>query len=97
LTEHECRAHGADELVEAEALRARRVVYLSAEAAARGPDSFWAAVERAVERFACEWAFLRPTGFAANTLMWADEMRPRVAAPLHTSSCSRVQPRAERW
>jgi uncharacterized protein YbjT (DUF2867 family) len=67
-------ADGADEVVEALARRTQRVVYLSAEAAARRPDSFWAVVERAVERFAPEWTFLRPTGFAANTLMWADQI-----------------------
>ncbi len=68
-------ADAADEVVEVLARRARRVVYLSAEAAAHRPESFWAVVERAVERFACEWTFLRPTGFAANTLMWADQIR----------------------
>jgi uncharacterized protein YbjT (DUF2867 family) len=68
-------ADGAEEIVEALACRAQRVVYLSAEAAGRRPDSFWAVVERAVERFAREWVVLRPTGFAANTLMWADQIR----------------------
>jgi uncharacterized protein YbjT (DUF2867 family) len=56
---------------------ARRVVYLSAEAAGNRPDSFWARVEDAIERSAAEWTFLRPTGFAANTLMWADQIRDR--------------------
>jgi uncharacterized protein YbjT (DUF2867 family) len=65
----------AGELVEALASQAARIVYLSAEAAARRPDSFWAAVEQEVERSADEWTFLRPTGFAANTLMWADQIR----------------------
>jgi uncharacterized protein YbjT (DUF2867 family) len=68
-------AHGADEVVDTLARRTRRIVYLSAEAAARRPDSFWALVERAIERSATEWTFLRPTGFAANTLMWADQIR----------------------
>jgi uncharacterized protein YbjT (DUF2867 family) len=66
---------GADEVVDTLARHARRIVYLSAEAAARRPDSFWALVERAIERAAAEWTFLRPTGFAANTLMWADQIR----------------------
>ncbi len=66
---------GADEVVDILAMRARRIVYLSAEAAAKRPDSFWARVEQAIERTATEWTFLRPTGFAANTLMWADQIR----------------------
>jgi uncharacterized protein YbjT (DUF2867 family) len=66
---------GAAEVVETLASRVPRVVYLSAEAAARRPDSFWAVVEDAVERSTTEWTFLRPTGFAANTLMWADQIR----------------------
>lgn len=53
----------------------RRIVYLSAEAVGRRPDSFWAAVERAVERSTGDWTCLRPTGFAANTLLWADQIR----------------------
>jgi uncharacterized protein YbjT (DUF2867 family) len=68
-------ADGADEVVEVLARGAPRVVYLSAEAADHRPDSSWAVVERAVERFAREWSFLRPTGFAANTVMWADQVR----------------------
>jgi uncharacterized protein YbjT (DUF2867 family) len=68
-------ADGAGEVVDTLASHARRIVYLSAEAAARRPDSFWAGVERAIERAATEWTFLRPTGFAANTLMWADQIR----------------------
>jgi len=68
-------ADGADEIVDMLASRARRIVYLSAEAAGKRPDSFWARVERAIERSAADWTFLRPTGFAANTLMWADQIR----------------------
>jgi uncharacterized protein YbjT (DUF2867 family) len=68
-------ADGAAEAVGALASSAGRIVYLSAEAAARRPDSFWALVERAVERDARDWTFLRSTGFAANALMWADQIR----------------------
>jgi len=50
-------------------------VYLSAQAAADQPGSFWALVERAIEDSGVGWTFLRPTGFAANTLMWADQIR----------------------
>jgi uncharacterized protein YbjT (DUF2867 family) len=66
---------GAAELVDTLAKHTGRIVYLSAEAAARRPDSFWAAIEQAVERTPAEWTLLRPTGFAANTLMWADQIR----------------------
>jgi uncharacterized protein YbjT (DUF2867 family) len=52
-----------------------RIVYLSAQPADDQPDSFWALVERAVEESGVDWTFLRPTGFAANTLMWADQIR----------------------
>jgi uncharacterized protein YbjT (DUF2867 family) len=53
----------------------RRVVYLSAEAAARRPDAFWAQLERLVAQFAARWTVLRPIGFAKNTLMWAEQIR----------------------
>lgn len=66
---------GAAPVVDMLARDARRIVYLSAEAAGRRPESSWRAVERAVEHAAGEWTFLRPTGFAANTLMWADQIR----------------------
>jgi uncharacterized protein YbjT (DUF2867 family) len=52
-----------------------RIVYLSAHAAAGRPDSFWAQVEHLVEASAAEWTFLRPAGFAANALIWADQIR----------------------
>lgn len=57
------------------ARHAARVVYLSAQAAAGRPDSFWAVMERLIEGSGVAWTFLRPTGFAANTLMWADQVR----------------------
>src|SRR3954470_11470258 len=66
---------GAVPVVHMLARPARRIVYLSAEAAGRRPESSWRAVEGAVEHAAGEWTFLRPTGFAANTLMWADQIR----------------------
>src|SRR4051794_32420832 len=68
-------ADGVDEAVDLLARHPRRVVYLSAEAAAKRPDSFWPRVEGAIERSGTEWTFLRPTDFAANTLMWADQIR----------------------
>ena len=68
-------AEGVDEVVPTLAARARRIVYLSAEAARKRPDAFWALVERAIERSGTEWTFLEPTGFAANTLGWAEQIR----------------------
>jgi uncharacterized protein YbjT (DUF2867 family) len=62
-------------LVETLARHVSRIVYLSAEAAAGRPDSFWATMERLIEASGAHWTFLRPTGFAANTLMWADQIR----------------------
>ncbi len=52
-----------------------RVVYLSAQAAGERPESFWAVVERAIEDSGADWTFLRPTGFASNTLLWSDQIR----------------------
>jgi uncharacterized protein YbjT (DUF2867 family) len=52
-----------------------RVVYLSAQPAAERPESFWALVERAIEQSGADWTFLRPTGFASNTLLWSGQIR----------------------
>ncbi len=61
--------------VEVLARHVPRVVYLSAQAAGERPDSFWATIERLIEHSGVAWTFLRPTGFAVNTLMWADQIR----------------------
>jgi uncharacterized protein YbjT (DUF2867 family) len=65
----------APTVVEAITQRVQRVVYLSADAATDNPDRFWARLERLIERSAGEFTFLRPTGFAKNTLMWASQIR----------------------
>ena len=65
----------APKVAEVTARHAGRIVYLSAQAAADQPGSFWALVERAIEESGAAWTFLRPTGFAANTLLWADQIR----------------------
>jgi uncharacterized protein YbjT (DUF2867 family) len=65
----------APTVIEAITQRVRRVVYLSADAATDNPDRFWARVERLIEGSAGEFTFLRPTGFAKNTLMWAPQIR----------------------
>ncbi len=66
---------GATDAVEAIAHHTRRIVYLSAQAAEGQPDAFWAVLERLIDASGVGWTFLRPTGFAANTRMWADQIR----------------------
>lgn len=75
FTSPEAAADIAPGVVAVIAEQARRVVYLSADAAARRPEAFWARLERLIEQSAAEWTFLRPTGFAKNTLMWAEQIR----------------------
>ncbi|HEX6500097.1 MAG TPA: NAD(P)H-binding protein [Micromonosporaceae bacterium] len=55
--------------------RPRRIVYLSATPAADEPGSFWARVEQAIRDSGAPHTFLRPSGFAKNVLMWADQIR----------------------
>jgi uncharacterized protein YbjT (DUF2867 family) len=75
FTSPEMTAGLAPKVAEIAARHAGRIVYLSAQAAADQPGSFWALVERAIEESGASWTFLRPTGFAANTVMWADQIR----------------------
>jgi uncharacterized protein YbjT (DUF2867 family) len=75
-------AAAAGPLVEAVARRARRIVYLSAAAVRDDgdpePRGVWGGVERLIEGSGLAWTFLRPTGFATNTLMWAPQVRTGV-------------------
>jgi uncharacterized protein YbjT (DUF2867 family) len=75
FTSPEMTADLAPRVAQIAARHVARIVYLSAQAAADQPGSFWALAERAIEDSGASWAFLRPTGFAANTLMWADQIR----------------------
>ncbi|MEU5216357.1 NAD(P)H-binding protein [Streptomyces sp. NPDC020807] len=86
-------SEGAADVVDAIGKHARRVVYLSsagvadvAEGDAPGEaiTRFHTDLERLVEASGLEWTALRPTGFAGNTLGWADELRATgvVRAPL---------------
>ncbi|MBB2914616.1 uncharacterized protein YbjT (DUF2867 family) [Streptosporangium becharense] len=68
-------AERAAPIVELVAEHARRIVYLSAMSAA---SMFHGEIERLVEESGLEWTFLRPGGFAVNTLMWADQIREGV-------------------
>jgi uncharacterized protein YbjT (DUF2867 family) len=71
--------HAAPEVIAAIAKQARRVVYVSANGvtadAAAGILGSHAMMERLIEDSGVEWTFLRPTGFAANTLGWAPQIR----------------------
>lgn len=75
FTSTEATADLAPMVVEVIASHVPSIVYLSAQAAAEQPDSFWAAVERLIEASGVKWTFLQPVGFAANTLIWADQIR----------------------
>jgi uncharacterized protein YbjT (DUF2867 family) len=75
FTSPEVAADAGARLVELLSRHAARFVYLSAQAADGRSDSFWATMERLIEGCGAAWTFLRPTGFAANTLMWADQIR----------------------
>lgn len=66
-------ADGIDDVVDVIAQHARRVVYVSALSAEHG--GVWREVEDAIRRTDLEWTFLRPGGFATNTLEWAPAIR----------------------
>ncbi|MFC0544792.1 NAD(P)H-binding protein [Kutzneria chonburiensis] len=71
--------HAAPEVVATIAKQTRRVVYLSANGVSadttEGILGSHAMMERLIEDSGLEWTFLRPTGFAANTLGWAPGVR----------------------
>jgi uncharacterized protein YbjT (DUF2867 family) len=75
FTSPEVTAELAPRAAKLAARHVERVVYLSAQPAGERPGSFWALAERAIEESGVAWTFLRPTGFASNTLMWADQIR----------------------
>ena len=75
FTSPEVTAALAPQVAKIAARYVARVVYLSAQPAGERPGSFWALAERAIEDSGVPWTFLRPTGFASNTLMWADQIR----------------------
>jgi uncharacterized protein YbjT (DUF2867 family) len=75
FTSAELTATLAPQVAKLAARHVTRIVYLSAQPAAERPGSFWALTERAIEDSGAAWTFLRPVGFASNTLMWADQIR----------------------
>ena len=71
-------SEGAAPIVDAITRSARRVVYLSSMTVLDGEDQpgvVWAEIEDVIERPGLEWTFLRPGGFATNTLVWAPQIR----------------------
>lgn len=72
-------AEGAPAVVDVIAEHARRVVYVSAlsvrDSASPEENGVWGQVEAAIRRTGLEWTFLRPGGFATNTLEWAQAIR----------------------
>ena len=74
--------HAAPAALDAIARRARHIVYLSAMGVPDDPGqetgaiiASHARIERLIERSGMAWTVLRPAGFAANTLMWAPQIR----------------------
>jgi uncharacterized protein YbjT (DUF2867 family) len=68
---------GAPAVLDAIERETRRLVYLSS-AGGQQPDPvglFHADMERLIEQSGLEWTFLRPSGFATNTRMWAGQIR----------------------
>ncbi|MFD3687557.1 SDR family oxidoreductase [Nocardiopsis sp. NPDC058631] len=69
---------GVEETVAAIARHTSRIVYLSASGVHDDrpveENGVWGRVEAAVRAATDEWTFLRVTGLATNTLMWADQV-----------------------
>jgi len=75
-------AEAAPAALEAITRHARHLVYLSSmgvrDDRAQQADTinaFHADLERLIKQTGLEWTFLRPSGFATNTLMWAEQIR----------------------
>ncbi|SEG74902.1 Uncharacterized conserved protein YbjT, contains NAD(P)-binding and DUF2867 domains [Nonomuraea solani] len=68
----------AGELITTIAKHARRVVYLSAHVPDEGDSTHYQQIEGLIRHSGLGWTFLRPGGFAANTLGWADQIRQGV-------------------
>lgn len=75
-------AKAASDVVAAIEDHASRIVYLSSMSVRDGVDrqtdpisAFHAEIERLISRSRLQWTFLRPSGFATNTLVWAPQIR----------------------
>lgn len=75
-------AEGAAAFLDVARKQVRRIVFLSSFAVAddegRTAPMFHHDIERLIEQSGLEWTFVRPGGFASNTLMWADQIRDGV-------------------
>ena len=76
---------------------ARRIVFLSSlgirDDLAQQPDpinAFHADIERLIEQSGLEWTFLRPGGFATNTLWWAPQIRAEGVVRWAYGACARA-------
>ncbi|MCG5215562.1 NAD(P)H-binding protein [Streptosporangium soli] len=74
--------HAASASLAVIAQHARRIVYLSAHGVPDDPEEqaesiigSHAMIERLIQASGMVWTFLRPGGFATNTLMWAPEIQ----------------------
>jgi uncharacterized protein YbjT (DUF2867 family) len=70
-------AEGVPVVLDAIERETRRLVYLSSAGGQR-PDPagmFHADMEQLIEASQLDWTFLRPSGFASNTRLWADQIR----------------------
>lgn len=70
-------AESAPAVLDAIEREARRLVYLSSAGGQRPDPSgmFHADMEQLIEASRLEWTFVRPSGFAANTRLWAGQIR----------------------
>jgi uncharacterized protein YbjT (DUF2867 family) len=75
-------AKAARDVVAAIDGNASQIVYLSSMSVRDGVDrqtdpisSFHSEIERVISRSQLQWTFLRPSGFATNTLVWAPQIR----------------------
>ena len=76
---------------------ARRIVFLSSlgirDDLAQQPDSvnaLHADIEHLIEQSGLEWTFLRPGGFATNTLWWAPQIRAEGVVRWAYGACARA-------
>jgi uncharacterized protein YbjT (DUF2867 family) len=76
---------------------ARRLVFLSSlgirDDLAQQPDSInalHADIERLIEQSGLEWTFLRPGGFATNTLWWVPQIRAKGVVRWVYGACARA-------
>jgi uncharacterized protein YbjT (DUF2867 family) len=76
---------------------ARRIVFLSSlgirDDLERQPDpinAFHADIEHVIEQSGLEWTFLRPGGFATNTLWWAPQIRADGVVRWAYGACARA-------